>query len=144
MRTKTKSKQRRFKFSRDLRSTLKKERRKLHLAKKRTCPRIKNLERECSDLTALDVVNLLIDEFHLDKAQIVFRTGRRITITELHGILNDSKTQVSPSQISPIQFFGGPPTDLSRKFTGSILTMLMDRVLYLNASYGSYADLVTP
>jgi hypothetical protein len=110
---------------------------------KKQCPRIKRLEREFKQLSALDVVDMLIDEFQLGKAEIEFQTGRRITIVQLHGILHDSTVSISPQQISPIQFFGGPPSDFARKYTGSILTLLIDRILYLNAINGAYADLVT-
>lgn len=128
-----------FRFAKAEREQRKREKRARKLEKK-LCPMIIHLEREFGEATAEDVANLLITEFNLDAAEVEFNSGRKMTVLQILGVVSDHT--VSASCISPIKFWGGPPNGEARRFSGSLLTMLFDRIMYLNAIDGRYADLV--
>ncbi len=128
-----------FQFAKSERERRKRDKRARKLAKK-LCPMIIHLEREFGDAPAADVAELLMTEFNLGKAEVEFGSGRKMNVEQILGVVSDHT--VSARLISPIKFWGGPPNTEARRFTGSLLTMLFDRIMYLNAIDGSYAELV--
>jgi hypothetical protein len=128
-----------FKFARDNRSKHKRERRERKRLKK-LCPMIAHLEKELGEATAEEAALLLIQEFNLEKAEVEFPSGRVIRIQEILDSVR--KNTMSAKMVSPIKFWGGPPNRAAQHFQGSLLTMLFDRILYMNSINGEYSDLV--
>ncbi len=124
----------RFETRKELRQRLKKERRP-----KKHSSLITHLKHELQELSAIEVIALLCDEFHLDNTSITFSSGKPIEIWRLRESIKDPT--VGAEYISPIVFWGGPPGPF-KKFQGSILTVLYDAILRAWIRTGAYADLV--
>ncbi len=99
-----------------------------------------NLIQELGEIGAGEAIELLCNEFHLDRAFISFvRTKRRSEIKTFLGV--PGLNGVLAREFGPLQFWGGPPK--ARGFhTGTLLTYLCDAILYNWMVYGNYADLV--
>lgn len=132
-------KQRDFQFAKAQREQRKRDRREKKRVK-RLCPMFSHLEREFDNVTASEVAQLLLNEFNMDKAVIEFSSGRKLTLIEILDTVNDNN--IDARSVSPIKFWGGPPNGEAKQFTGSLLTMLFDQILYNHALDGSYAELV--
>ncbi len=128
----------RFETRKEQHTRLKKERRAQRRAKRRH-PLVANLEREFQELSAVDVIALLCDEFHLDNITVQFSSGKAIELWRLRETIKDPT--VGAAYISPVTFWGGPPGPF-KKFSGSILTVLYDAILRAWVRTGAYADLV--
>ena len=121
------------------RAALKRARRERKLLKKRS-PMITHLERELGDLSAVDAVNILCEEFNFGQAQVKFLSGRETTVNNLKAII--AGHNMGAELVGPLMFFGGPPNNAATLYQGSLFTMVMDKILYEYSINGSYADLV--
>jgi hypothetical protein len=91
-------------------------------------------------ITAAETVNLLCEEFGKGRSIITFvKSGTRRDIRSL--LTATHLEQLAPEDFGPIQFWGGPPTRRTH-FTGTLLTMLCDSVLYDWATKGHYVEMV--
>jgi len=129
-----------FKAAKKNREQLKRERRGQKLRKKYTCPMIASLEKAFNYASAEDVVQILMNEFYLNWSEITFGSGRKMTLEDISKVVKNQN--ISAASISPITFDGGPPNMPVTQFSGSLLTMLFDRIMYQNTFNGKYADLV--
>ena len=90
------------------RAALKRARRERKLLKKRS-PMITHLERELGDLSAVDAVNILCEEFNFGQAQVKFLSGRETTVNNLKAII--AGHNMGAELVGPLMFFGGPPNN---------------------------------
>ena len=99
-----------------------------------------NLMVEFSEMTACEAGQLMEDEFGEGKVAFTYPlTGR--TATGFDIIKQKGSNLILATDVSPIMFYGGPPGK-RMLFRGSLLTMLLDRVLYKWVTHNEYSELV--
>ncbi len=93
------------------------------------------------DLTVIDALDILINEFGMGDEDIMFNgTHRTVSINDLRVEYCDMHS-VLAKYISPIKFWGGPG-ELRDYYMGSLMTLVCDRVLNAWRYKGMYSDLV--
>lgn len=99
-----------------------------------------NLQVEFSELTAREVGQLMEDEFGQGNVTFTYPlTGRTSNPNKV--VVQAGSNTILASEVSPITFYGGPPGNKSL-YRGSLLTMLLDRVLYSWITKNEYSELV--
>ena len=101
----------------------------------------KYLHENLCELSVQEALTILLHEFDAGSTSIMFKGTHRIVL--LNALVREYADikGVLASQISPISFRGGPP-GFEDYYSGTLLTLLCDRIL--NAWYltGQYEDLV--
>ncbi len=93
------------------------------------------------DIIAIDALGILVNEFAMEDEEIMFNgTQRTVSIKNLR-VEYASLPGVLAKYVSPIKFWGGPGA-LRDYYTGSLMTLLCDRILNAWCYKGLYADLV--
>lgn len=91
--------------------------------------------------TAIEALDILIHDFDDAVQTICFNGTKRVVTLKALRREYDGMAGVLATHISPLSFFGGPQ-DSRAYYTGSLLTMLCDRVMTAWSIDGSYADMV--
>jgi hypothetical protein len=100
------------------------------------------LERNLEEMTAIEVLATLVDDFTASSETICFvGTQRTVTIGNLQKEYQNLDG-VLAKHIGPLQFNGGPKCRLDC-YTGNLLTVLMDYILIEWLYTGAYSDMVT-
>lgn len=93
------------------------------------------------DISAIDAISILINEFTMGTEVIMFNgTQRNVSIQDLESEYQNLPL-VLAKYVSPIKFWGGPG-ELRDYYTGSLMTLLCDRILNAWCYKGLYTDLV--
>lgn len=102
---------------------------------------MKYLEQNLDDLSAIAVLDILIQDFDAAADTICFNATQRIvTLGHLQEEYKGLKGALA-KHIGPLKFQGGPKTH-NTYYTGNLLTVLMDYILIEWVYTGSYADMV--
>ena len=102
---------------------------------------LRYIETNLKDITAIEALDILINEFGMGYDVILFNGTRRVVTLESLQLEYESLKGILAKYVSPIEFWGGPGRVLDY-YTGSLLTLLCDRILRAWGTNGSYADLV--
>ena len=109
--------------------------------KMKGCSWIYHLEREFRKLSAIEAVDMLVDEFKFGSSTVRFLSGNAYSIEGVRDTIKGHT--VDAESVGPLYFWGGPPDTMARQYTGTLLTVLMDRVMFQHTVNGSYADLIS-
>jgi len=102
---------------------------------------IDNLHKNLGDITALAALDTLIDKFDQGGYRLRFQATRRIVTLKQLRAEYEKFPNVLAAYISPIQFLGGPP-DARKMYSGSLLTLLSDRILTAWVKNDDFAEVV--
>jgi hypothetical protein len=98
------------------------------------------LRHELEGLTAKEAAELICNEFNVGYESFTYILSDRKSCAKSILALPGAD-RISAEEISPIEFWGGPPT--KRQFyRGTLLTWVCDLVLHAWATKGWYTDMV--
>jgi hypothetical protein len=119
-----------------VRGTLRSRRRHMiKLKRQEKSSHVGNLRSRFQDMGAEEAIALLEGVFNFGSGMIEWPNGRQTTVSGLRSDV--AEANVLACEVGPLKFWGGPPQPKNspRMFTGSLLTFLLERILYEWAYY---------